>query len=83
MKIELLLLLLLIIKLLILFLHNPNVLCYVILVTSHLSLFICFFVCLLFCINVFFLQYLPVICLLLHVVFVHNVITYIYTALCL
>jgi hypothetical protein len=36
-------------KLLILFVHDPNVLCYVILVTSHLHLF----ACLLFCINVF------------------------------
>jgi hypothetical protein len=45
--------------------------------------FVCLFVCLLFCINVFFLQCLPLICLWLCVVFVHNVITCIYTVLCL
>jgi hypothetical protein len=39
------------------------------------------FVCLLFCINVYFLQYLPVICL--YVVLLHNVINSIYTVLCL
>jgi hypothetical protein len=48
-------------KLLILFVHNPNALCYVVLVISpRLRLFDC----LLFCNNLFFfLQYLPVICL--------------------
>jgi hypothetical protein len=50
------LLLLLLLKMLILFVQNPDVLCYVILVTSHLPLFACLFVCLLFSINVFFLQ---------------------------
>jgi hypothetical protein len=44
-------------KLLILFVHNPNVVCYVVLCYLSSSSF----VCLLFCSNVFFLQYLPVI----------------------
>jgi hypothetical protein len=71
--------------LLILFVHTPNVLCYVVLsyhilvTTPYLPLF----VCLLFCINVFFLQCLCVICLWLYVVFVHNVTTRIYPVLCL
>jgi hypothetical protein len=45
--------------------------------------FLCLFVCLLFCINVFLLQCLSVICLWLYVVFVHNVITCVYTVMCL
>jgi hypothetical protein len=69
-------------KLLIIFVHTPNSLRYVVLsyhvlvTTPHLRLFVHFSV--LMC---FFLQCLPVICL--YVVFVHNVITCIYTVLCL
>jgi hypothetical protein len=44
---------------------------------------ICLFVYLLFCINVYFLQCMPVICLWLYVVLLHNVITCMYTVLCL
>jgi hypothetical protein len=41
------------------------------------------FVCFLRWINVFFLQSLPLISLWLYVVFVHKIITFIYTVLCL
>jgi hypothetical protein len=41
------------------------------------------FVCLLFCINVFFSPALAVICLWLYVVLLHDIITCIYTVLCL
>jgi hypothetical protein len=53
--------------------------------TSILFLFIIItlFVCLLHCINVFFLKCLPVIWLWHYDVFVHNVIICIYTVLCL
>jgi hypothetical protein len=46
-------------------------------------LFVCLFVCLLVGINVFLLQCLPLISPWLYVVFVPNVITCIYTVLCL
>jgi hypothetical protein len=42
-----------------------------------------FFVCLLLCIKVFLLKCLPVIWLWFYVVIVHNVITFVYTVLCL
>jgi hypothetical protein len=64
-------------KLLILFVHNPNVLCYIVLVTRPHFFF--FF----FSINVFFLQHCPLICLWLYAVFFHNVITCMYTVRCL
>jgi hypothetical protein len=47
------------------------------------TIIIIIIICLLVCINVSSLQCLPVICLLLYVVIVHNVITCIYTVLCL
>jgi hypothetical protein len=53
------------------------------LATNRLSFGTPLFVCLRFCINVYFLHCLPVICLWLYVVLLHNVITCIYTVLCL
>jgi hypothetical protein len=67
-------------KLLILFVHNRNILCYVILVTSHLRLFVCLFV--------YFSEmcvFSPVLVCSLSLVsmlfFIHNAITCIYTVL--
>jgi hypothetical protein len=68
-------------KILIILVHNPNVLCYVIL-SSYIPLFIFVYFCLFFCINLFS-SYLTVICRCLYAVFVLHVTTSIYTVLCL
>jgi hypothetical protein len=57
--------------------HTENTTIIIIIIIIITSL-----VCLLLCSNVFFLQCLPLISIWFYVVFVHNVITCIYTVLC-